>query len=189
VVALCGTDMHIVAHTINVCILGQTSQRQTKKMKRNRVQMAQNVEIWDVSPACSLEQLGPSLRAWTVSWPIVFLQKLVRSAGPSWRCLHCGRSHGTPNIDTFHVVAWSYAMLAYSLINNDFTRSGIDILKEEPQCKARRVEARQNHKRQAQDKYRYWPKEYFRPLQIRKRAVPQNVHVVVIAARSNVQKA
>jgi hypothetical protein len=57
--APCGTDVHRVARTIDVCIREQESHRQNKMIIRNGVLRAQNMENLGAISVCLLEQLRP----------------------------------------------------------------------------------------------------------------------------------
>jgi hypothetical protein len=60
--APCGTDVHRVARTIAVSILGNESHRQNNMIMRNEALIAQNMENLGAISLCLLEQLRPLLR-------------------------------------------------------------------------------------------------------------------------------
>jgi hypothetical protein len=64
--APCGTDVHGVAYTIDVCIVEQESQRQTKMIMWNGALRAHNMENLGATSVCLLEQLWPLFLAQTV---------------------------------------------------------------------------------------------------------------------------
>jgi hypothetical protein len=64
--APCGTDVHGVACTIDVCIVEQESHRQTKMIMWNGALRAQNMENLGAMSVCLLEQLRPLILAQTV---------------------------------------------------------------------------------------------------------------------------
>jgi hypothetical protein len=57
--APCGTDVHIVARTFDVCILDQESHRQSKMVMGIGVLRAQHSENLGAISVCLLEQLSP----------------------------------------------------------------------------------------------------------------------------------
>jgi RNA polymerase-interacting CarD/CdnL/TRCF family regulator len=63
--APCCTDVHRVAHTIDVSILDKESYRQNNMIMQNEVLIAQNMENLGAKSVSLLEQLRPLLRTWT----------------------------------------------------------------------------------------------------------------------------